>query len=125
MKKRKLPTNPRDAYYKRVYQNLCKAVEEYVDEAKEHEDDSVMESRQPVDTRLEDFILYVQNSRQKPATSITPRIDNRDFRTTWLWINNNEYVEVDPVELLYNAVDNLPEEEQDFYRSLVKQVENS
>ena len=35
-------------------------------------------------------------------------IDNRDSRTTWLWIGGygNEYLEVDPVELIENMIEN-------------------
>lgn len=43
--------------------------------------------------------------------------DNRDPRTTWLWINDKEYVEVDPYDLVENSIENLPEEEQEQYRS--------
>ena len=32
-------------------------------------------------------------------------VDNRDYRTTWLWIGR-DYVEVDPVDLFTNMIDN-------------------
>jgi hypothetical protein len=35
--------------------------------------------------------------------------DNRDDSTTWLWINQREYVEVNPKELMENMIENLPE----------------
>ena len=34
-------------------------------------------------------------------------VDNRDSRTTWLWINQTEYVEIDPVALMNNMLENL------------------
>jgi hypothetical protein len=41
-----------------------------------------------------------------PRTSID-LIDNRDQMTTWLWINGEtEYIEVDPIELMTNMVEN-------------------
>jgi len=33
-------------------------------------------------------------------------VDNRDPRCTWLWISDHEYVEVDPVDLVENMVEN-------------------
>lgn len=39
-------------------------------------------------------------------------VDNRDFRTTWVWIDDNKYVEIDPLDLVRNAIENLPEDEQ-------------
>jgi len=35
-------------------------------------------------------------------------VDNRDSRTTWLWIGGygNQYIEVDPVELIKNMIEN-------------------
>ena len=34
-------------------------------------------------------------------------VDNRDSRTTWLWINGDtEYIEVDPVDLIENMIEN-------------------
>ncbi len=34
-------------------------------------------------------------------------VDNRDSRTTWLWINGDtEYIEIDPVDLIQNMVEN-------------------
>jgi hypothetical protein len=35
-------------------------------------------------------------------------VDNRDSRTTWLWIGN-DYVEVDPVDLIENMLENCSE----------------
>ena len=32
-------------------------------------------------------------------------LDNRDTRTTWLWIGD-DYIEVDPVELIQNVIEN-------------------
>lgn len=34
------------------------------------------------------------------------QVDNRDSRTTWLWTSDWEYVEVDPVELIENMIEN-------------------
>ncbi len=33
-------------------------------------------------------------------------VDSRDDRTTWLWLNDGEFVEVDPVELHANMLEN-------------------
>lgn len=35
-------------------------------------------------------------------------IDNRDEVTTWLWIDDGHYIEVNPRELLHNAHENNP-----------------
>ena len=36
-------------------------------------------------------------------------IDNRDMATTWLWIEDkNEYIEIDPWDLVENVLDNMP-----------------
>ena len=36
-------------------------------------------------------------------------IDNRDMVTTWLWIEDkNEYIEIDPWDLVENVLDNMP-----------------
>lgn len=51
-------------------------------------------------------------------------IDNRDYRTTWLWVSGARYIEVDPIELVANAVENLPEEEQEHYSGLLKNLED-
>ena len=34
------------------------------------------------------------------------RVDSRDDHTTWLWISDDEYIEVDPVELHHNMLMN-------------------
>ncbi len=34
------------------------------------------------------------------------RVDNRDTSTTWLWLNDTDYVEVDPLDLFDNAIEN-------------------
>jgi len=51
-------------------------------------------------------------------------VDNRDFRTTWLWLDGSHYVEVDPIDLVENAVENLPEEEQEHYSGLLKNLKD-
>ena len=33
-------------------------------------------------------------------------VDNRDDRTTWLWLAGNKYVEVDPTDLYENMLEN-------------------
>ncbi len=33
-------------------------------------------------------------------------VDNRDERTTWLWISRSDYIEVDPVDLIGNMIEN-------------------
>ena len=42
-------------------------------------------------------------------------VDNRDPRTTWLWISPTEYIEVDPINLVTNMVENCfePEDKKD------------
>lgn len=50
-------------------------------------------------------------------------IDNRDQYTTWLWINDHQYVEVNPVDLLRNMIENLPEIEQPPLMKIVKKLE--
>ena len=40
------------------------------------------------------------------AKGVTYDIDNRDISTTWLQLPNNTYVEVDPWELVLNALEN-------------------
>jgi len=34
--------------------------------------------------------------------------ENRDVETTWLWIGQGRYVDVNPFELLQKALENLP-----------------
>jgi len=36
------------------------------------------------------------------------KVDNRDESTTWLWFSDREYLEVDPIELYNNMLENLP-----------------
>jgi len=50
-------------------------------------------------------------------------LDNRDLHTTWLWLNTKEYVAVDPVDLLMNAIENLPPEEEAKLRFLYQALE--
>ena len=38
-------------------------------------------------------------------------VDNRDLTETWLHLNDEQHVRVNPMELFCNAVANLPEEE--------------
>ena len=43
-------------------------------------------------------------------------VDNRDTNTTWLWLDGTatpSYVEVDPVELFLNMLENADPEEAD------------
>lgn len=49
--------------------------------------------------------------------------DNRDPHTTWLWINDRQYVEVNPIELVYNVIENLPEEEQPELTKLIEELD--
>jgi len=37
-------------------------------------------------------------------------VDNRDERTTWLWLNELQYVEVDPVDIYNNMLENCQED---------------
>ena len=51
--------------------------------------------------------------------------DNRDQGTTWLWINESEYVEVNPVDLMGNMIENCYNEDvlflfEQFHRYLDK-----
>lgn len=42
--------------------------------------------------------------------------DNRDTNTTWLWLDGTStpsYVEVDPIDLFVNMVDNLDPDDKD------------
>lgn len=41
-----------------------------------------------------------------PFRNEVTEVDNRDSRTTWLWISNEQYIEVDPIELIQNMVEN-------------------
>lgn len=41
-----------------------------------------------------------------PRERTIVEVDNRDERTTWLWLNQHEYIEVDPVELHANMLEN-------------------
>lgn len=50
-------------------------------------------------------------------------LDNRDLHTTWLWLNTKEYVEVDPVDLLKNAIENLSPEERVKFHSLYLELD--
>jgi chemotaxis protein histidine kinase CheA len=63
---------------------------------------------------LDDCVTRVKEILdQGPAEQVTIlSTDNRDFRTTWLWIDNKRYVEVDPLDLLKNAIENCDEQEQ-------------
>lgn len=54
---------------------------------------------------LESFVTDVLAAREVEVV----RVDNRDERTTWLWINEQMYVEVDPVDLYENMKENCPE----------------
>lgn len=51
-------------------------------------------------------------------------VDNRDFRTTWLWIDDDHYIEVDPLELLENAIDNITLEGSALYRDALTKLKN-
>jgi hypothetical protein len=46
------------------------------------------------------------NEHVPPRQVEVESTDNRDVNTTWLWIEPNAYVEVDPVDLLLNALEN-------------------
>ena len=40
-------------------------------------------------------------------TNVTvTEVDNRDPSTTWLWISKTEYVEISPVDLIENMIEN-------------------
>ncbi len=41
-----------------------------------------------------------------PVRNEVTEVDNRDSRTTWLWISSNQYIEVDPIDLIKNMVEN-------------------
>ncbi len=41
-----------------------------------------------------------------PFRNEVTEVDNRDSRTTWLWISPQQYVEVDPIELIQNMIEN-------------------
>lgn len=43
-----------------------------------------------------------------PVQRDVVQVDNRDDRTTWLWISDTEYVEVDIPDLLENSLENNP-----------------
>jgi hypothetical protein len=49
-------------------------------------------------------------------------VDNRDTRTTWLWIDTTHYIEVDPYELLRNALENSPIADEPLTLVLLQQV---
>jgi len=43
-------------------------------------------------------------------------LDNRDSNTTWIWLDGTDtpsYVEVDPIELFQNMLENLDPEDAD------------
>ncbi len=42
-----------------------------------------------------------------PKRRVVVEVDNRDSRTTWLWIGVSDYVEIDPIDLLENMLENV------------------
>ena len=42
------------------------------------------------------------------------QLDNRDSRTTWLWLDSLMYIEVDPVDLMRNMIENCYNEDMEF-----------
>lgn len=49
-------------------------------------------------------------------------VDNRDDKTTWLWINQREYVEIDPSDLMLNMIQNLPSPLDEKYERLFNEM---
>lgn len=107
-------------------QALKKLVEDYITEAEEAEDDVTLQDPN-IETRKADFVEYLLQTQD--IAQMTRRVpientDNRDFRTTWLWLDGSRYIEVDPIDLVQNAVENLPEEEQEHYSGLLKNLKD-
>ncbi len=36
------------------------------------------------------------------------RTENRDAVTTWLWVNDEDYIEINPIDLIINMLENNP-----------------
>ena len=54
------------------------------------------------------YDVDVRDPTMRTSVPVT-EVDNRDNRTTWLWINESQYVEIDPVDLVENMIDNCAE----------------
>lgn len=48
-------------------------------------------------------------------------LDNRDHNTTWVWTGENNFVEVNPVELFQNMVENCYNDDMAFLVSVLVQ----
>lgn len=49
-------------------------------------------------------------------------VDDRDFHTTWLHLDDGNYLEVDPVKLLINAVEHNCEEDTSDLQAVIAQL---
>lgn len=95
-------------------QGLCKAtpgvLKEYFEDMMHNSFDGWELTEQEVISRLiDDIELYQQIASQQRQAPIVV-MDNRDQNTTWLWLNETDYVEVDPADLYRNMVENCFEE---------------
>jgi hypothetical protein len=80
-------------------------------------------------TSLEETGEYTATRRRTIMTweRVEYEVDNRDQRTTWLWIGGygNQYLEVDPIELIENMVENCIDDENPEPQVTKEQVEEA
>ncbi len=62
----------------------------------------------------QDFLLLKAIIREVGVT-----VDNRDDGCTWLWINDEVYIEVNPIELFLNMLENNHPELHDLYQEMI------